>query len=54
LPVASLSPFISQKSQNVKLPEKSSLVVLISQKKHEKQQKYRPRGVRVQQFTNRF
>jgi hypothetical protein len=33
LPVASLSPFISQKSQNAGLPEKSSLVVLISQKK---------------------
>jgi hypothetical protein len=48
LPVASLSPFISQKSQNVGLPEQSSLVVLINQKTHnkntKKQQKYRPRG----------
>jgi hypothetical protein len=32
LPVASLSPFISQKSQNVGVPEKTSLVVLIIQK----------------------
>jgi hypothetical protein len=39
LPVASLSPFISQKSQNVGLPEQSSLVVLISQKTHKKTRK---------------
>jgi hypothetical protein len=53
LPVASLSPFISQKSQNIGLPEKSSQVVIICQKK-KKKKKYRPRGIRIQQFTNRF
>jgi hypothetical protein len=59
LPVASLSPFISQKSQNVGCYQRSLLVVLISEKKkvkHEKTTKIPAarRGVRVQQFTNRF
>jgi hypothetical protein len=57
LPVAFLSPFISQKSQNVGLPEQSSLVVLISQKTHKKTRKNNKipaARVRVQQFTNRF